>query len=46
MSANPSSSFDPFRVFPSPLSGDVNQRITAPVVFTLPDSQLCWRPTG
>jgi hypothetical protein len=30
MSANPFSSFDPFWVFRSPLSGDVNQRITAP----------------
>ena len=30
MSTNPFSGFDPFWVFRSPLSGDVNQRITAP----------------
>jgi hypothetical protein len=30
MSANPFGGFDPFGVFRSPLSGDVNQRITAP----------------
>jgi hypothetical protein len=30
MPTNPLSSFDPFWVFRSPLSGDVNQRITAP----------------
>jgi len=30
MSTNPFGGFDPFWVFRSPLSGDVNQRITAP----------------
>ena len=30
MLANPFAGFDPFWVFRSPLSGDVNQRITAP----------------
>ena len=30
MMANPFGGFDPFWVFRSPLSGDVNQRITAP----------------
>jgi hypothetical protein len=30
MSANPLADFDPFWVFRSPLSGNVNQRITAP----------------
>jgi hypothetical protein len=30
MSANPFGGFDPFWAFRSPLSGDVNQRITAP----------------
>ena len=30
MSANPFGDFDPFWVFRSPLSGNVNQRITAP----------------
>ena len=42
MSANPFSGFDPFWVFRSPLSGDVNQRITAPL-FSLSLTVIgCW----